>query len=636
MTRRIAVWVFTLLAAAPLLAQVEPLTDEISVAVSPEPHHYGLLSPDVAISGPQEFLVSWDVSYQRYNGSQLVDWGAAISGRKVSFEGQPVGEDLVLEPFERRTYQGSHSLAANASGRFAVLWDEIDEPSGLMLRRFSPGGSPLDTRRLDDAMASIDDYFLVSSLAMDPLGRIAAAWTEAEPETGNPSNVRMQLFDASGEPETDPLRIPRAAPSAYPALAMDGRGITILAYATDGPLAAQIEVRRFDAAGSPLGNRIVVAGGRNSSQLFPAVAANAGGRFVVAWVTLQGIFARIFDPAGRKVGPVVRVTTRDSFDDTYPDVAIDSQGNFVVAWVGATEHGRPRYIQARLFNRDGVPQGGVLQVDPSQALEHIFPWYAPAVAMTDAGTFLVTWTDFPEDNLSHVKARLFAALRDDDRCVWRHGSFLCDTARDGDLSHFEVLFGVGGDRPLLADFDGDGDDDACVRRGGLFLCDTARDGGAPELVLRFGNAFHTPLAGDLDGDGDDDPCVRRGRVFLCDTAHNGGTAEVRIPLGARTDVPVLGDVDGDGDDDPCIWQEPSETLFCDLDHDGAADFSQIVDSQAGDRPLLGDVDGDGDADFCLARGEDLFCDPDRDGVLTQETLATEPGDVLLLGNVDGV
>jgi hypothetical protein len=210
MTRRIVVWSLAFLAAVPLLAQggpspaqVAPLTGEVSVAVSPEPYHYGLHAPDVAVSGPQEFLVSWDVSYQRYNGSQLVDWGAAISGRKVSFEGQPIGEELVLEPFERRTYQGSHSLAANASGRFAVLWDEFEEPSGLYLRRFTPGGSPLDTRRLDDA-ESAGSYPGVKPLAMDPSGRMAAAWTTPEaPGISFPSDVWVQIFDASGEPETD-------------------------------------------------------------------------------------------------------------------------------------------------------------------------------------------------------------------------------------------------------------------------------------------------------------------------------------------------------------------------------------------------------------------------------------------------
>jgi hypothetical protein len=634
MTRRFLACSLTLLASSPLWAQpsaqVVPLTGEINIAVGKTTSHH-LAAPDVAVLGQREFLVTWDLGYQRYSGSQLVDWGSAISGRKITLQGQPAGEELILEPFERRSYQGFHRLAADAAGRFAVLWQERDT-SDLLLRLFAPDGSRLETTRLEPDPGFVE-YPYLHAVAMDPSGRISASWTRSEERHQPPSELWLQLFDATAEPVREAFQVRSPGIAGQPSLAM-AKGNTILVYYAPAGNSATLAVQRFHAAGRPLGRPVPVVGG-TSIQRNPAVAATAEGRFVVVWADTQGIGARLFDAAGRKVGPVIRVTTTRFAD--FPDVALDALGNFVVIWQSGPSSDGPFVLGARLFNRDGVPQGGEAVVDPEFPSQY-FPQVPPSVALSDAGTFLVAWGSdsvlSPEAFHPGIQGRTYAVQRDDDRCVFRDGTFLCDTARDGDLTHLRLLFGESGDRPLLADFDGDGDDDFCVHRGNSFLCDTAGEGTI--VVLRFGNAAHTPLAGDLDGDGDDDPCVRRGRSFACDLFHNGGAPEYRRPLGRGSDDPALGDVDGDGDDDPCVWRPSTGTFLCDANHNGEPDLFHAVDAQPGDHPLLGDVDGDGDDDFCFARDEELLCDLDRDGVLTEETLATEPGDVLVLGNVDGV
>lgn len=634
MTRRFLVCSLALLAASSLSAQppqVVPLTGEINIAVGETTSHR-LAAPDVAVLGQREFLVSWDLQYQRYSGSQLVDWGSAISGRKVSLQGQPAGEELVLEPFERRSYQGFHRLAADAAGRFAVLWQELDA-SDLLLRLFAPDGSPLETTRLEPDPGFVE-YPYLHAVAMDPSGRISASWTRSEERHQPPSELWLQIFNATAEPVREPFQVRVSGIAGQPSLAM-AKGNTILVYYAPAGNSATLAVQRFNTAGRPFGRPVPVVGGTNI-QRSPAVAANAAGRFVVVWADTQGIGARLFDAAGRKVGPVIRIT--ETLFADFPDVALDALGNFVVIWQSAPSSDGPFVLGARLFNREGVPQGSEVVVDPEFPSQY-FPGIPPSVALSDAGTFLATWgadaVTTPEEFLGGIQGRTFAVQRDDDRCVFRAGTFFCDTARDGDLTHQQLPFGEPGDRAFLADFDGDGDDDPCVRRGNAFLCDTTGDESA-DLTLRFGNAAHTPLAGDLDGDGDDDPCVRRGRAFACDLLHNGGAPEYKRSWGLGSDAPALGDVDGDGDDDPCVWRPSTGRFLCDANHNGEPDFFHTVDAQSGDRPLLGDVDGDGDDDFCFARDEELFCDLDRDGVLTEETLATEPGDVVVLGNVDGV
>jgi hypothetical protein len=629
MTRTLAACCLTLLAPAALVAQADPppaqvvpLTDAVTVAAG-ETQSHDLVAPDIAVLGQREFLVTWDLSFHQYSGSQLVDWGSAISGRKVSLLGQPTGEDLVLDPYERHTNQGFQRLAADADGRFAILWQ--DTPGGFLLRRFAPDGALLGDTRLSPPLDG--DYQPMASLSMDPSGRFAVGWRWHY-------GLWVELFDSTAASVAGAFEVPLPDQIIGRPVVATSRGTTLAIAEIYLGSSTYLALQRIGADGRPRGPQTPVVG-RNSIQYQPAVAANAEGRFVAAWVDPRGIGARLFDASGNRLGPVIRVTDRPRA--RVPEVAVDPQGNFLVAWtIPATRSGSTSEIRARLFNRDGVPQGGEAILVPES--EELSNTEIPvSVAMTGGGTFLAAWSAYipdPEEfSIPAIRSRLFALLRDDDRCVWRDGTFLCDTAYDGNLTHQELRFGASGDRPLLADFDGDGLDNPCVRRGTAFRC--ARPGRS-DLVLRFGRSTHTPLAGDLDGDGDDDPCVRRGRSFLCDTGHDGGAPEVDIPLGTASDEPDLGDVDGDGDDDPCIWSARAEAFLCDVTHDGTPILVYPADAQPGDRPLLGDLDGDGRADFCFARGETLLCDLDRDGLLTEEELATEAGDVVVLGNVDGM
>ena len=623
------------LASIPLHAQLgtgqsRPLTDETTIALGESGSH-DLAGPGVAALGQREFLVTWDLSYQQYSGSQLVDWGSAISGRKVSLLGQPTGDELVLEPFEQKSVQSFHNLAADAAGRFVTFWFELDTRD-LLLRLFDPDGNPLETTRLTPDPGAVE-YPDRQAVAMDPAGTISAAWARKHDVNQPPNELWMQLFDKDAEPTGDSFETQTPSPSP-PALAMARGGSILVDHFRVGD-EILLAVQRFDARGRPVGRKVPVADG-STARLGPAIAANPEGRFVVTWLDNFGIGARLFDAAGKRVGPVIRVE-RATFVNV-PGVAMDAHGNFVVIWQIETGSNGESQLRTRFYNRDGVPQGGSTVVAPHY-LHYFYNGAPPGVAFSEVGTFLAGWVEnalelIDNQYLAGIRVRTYAVPRDDDRCAWRAGILRCDTARDGAL-HQELPFGVAaGDRLLLADFDGDGVDNPCVRRANTFRCTRP---GLPDLVLRFGRSAHFPLAGDLDGDGDDDPCVRSGRAFLCDTAHDAGAPEVVIPLGIGADEPLLGDIDGDGDDDPCVWRRSAATFLCDADHDGTPDLAHtLAEARTGDRPLLGDLDGDGPADFCLGRSENLLCDLDRDGVLTQEVFATHPGDLVLLGNVDGV
>jgi hypothetical protein len=468
MQRSAIAFTLALLASVPLCAQqpaqVEPLSETVVLATGETADHY-LLNPDVAVLRQREFLVTWDVNYQRYSGSQLIDWGGAISGRKVNLQGQPVGEELALEPFERRGTQGYHRMAADASGRFGVVWQELKSndliDTQLLLRRFAPDGTELETSELEPS-PGIFDGETRPALAMDRSGRFAAAWTRLL-TPGTPTDLYLQIFDAGATPKGSAHLAERRSP----AVAMSN-GLTILIDQDE----RTTYIQRFNAAGRRLG-RAIAAPGIGAE---PAIAANAEGRFVLVSRGPRGIVARIYNRQGKRISPLLRVSTATPYGDGAPDVALDAQGNFVVVWQHSKGLDELSEVRARLFNRDGVPQGGELIVEPNFSNQY-YAVFGPAVGMTASGTFLIAWPQnvSADDGRPQILARLYAPLRNDDRGVRRAGALFDDTVPPRAPNLPPAVHGPSGDQRLAGDLDGDGRDDFCILRDGDLFCDMDRN-----------------------------------------------------------------------------------------------------------------------------------------------------------------
>ncbi|HZF10305.1 MAG TPA: VCBS repeat-containing protein [Thermoanaerobaculia bacterium] len=599
-------------------------------------------APDVTAGAVGEFVVAWSADYTIYGGSQPIGFMGGIHGRKVGLHAQPLGPGLDIVPFGNALDVENPRIAGNRAGRFVVAWELTDANFTsnrsrffLRTRPFGADAKPLggEVKLYSSAVGNAGQMLLPApyeAVGMDPTGRSIVTWLQPLPLAGNPEEgfgtLQAQLFDATGKAASGRFAVTgRQQAEAAPAAAMDGRGNALVVYETHTGIA----LRRYDPRGRPLGGEVEVVGsggGRN-----PRVAASAEGRFLVVWSDLEKILGQPFDPAGQPVGSVQQLSESAAVS-RFPALAMDSRGNFAVAWEGLDSVGFPVHF-ARLFSREGVPQSADLAVSeqPLGDFGGLDYASAPSVALGENSTFLVTWR-ITQEGTFETLARSFRALSNRDRCVYRGSTFLCGAA-GGSLTPL-VQLGNGtaaGDRPFLADLDGDGADDPCVRHAGTYLCALSGSGYAV-ATIPFGAAAHVPLLGDVDGDGIADPCVRRGRFFLCDTAHDGGGAELKVAFGLASDLPLLGDVDGDGKADLCVFRDGQ--LFCDTHRDGTTGLVLAENVQPGDVPLLGDADGDGRADFCVVRGTQLLCDLDRSGVLTAQPLTIQPGDVVLLGKVD--
>ncbi len=181
-------------------------------------------------------------------------------------------------------------------------------------------------------------------------------------------------------------------------LADDGFVVAWNSYGQDGS-ASGIYAQRYDAAGLVAGGEFRVNAYTNSYQSDPAVAALAGGGFVVAWNSyLQdgssfGIYAQRYDAAGRATGGEFLVNSYTSSDQYLPAITALNGGGFVITWQSYGQEGSGGGIYGQRYDATGHAAGGEFHVDSYSQFDQI----NPAVAALADGGFIVTWQSYNQD-----------------------------------------------------------------------------------------------------------------------------------------------------------------------------------------------------------------------------------------------
>ena len=305
----------------------------------------------------------------------------------------------------------------------------------------------LEPRRL---LAAAGPEFLLNSpgdaqpaypaVAVDGAGGYVGAGQWAAPD-GDGLDVFVRRYDAAGAPLGDAFRANThtAGPQARASVAATPAGFAVVwqdIFQADTGL--DIACRLFDPTGAPRGPEFVVNDVTIERQNTPAIGMAPDGSFVVTWVNAVGgrltVFARRFAPDGTPLGGQFPVDQEDTVQ-TGPAVAVDAGGGFVVAWDSGVDG--QFQVTARRFDANGVPLGPSIPVTTTAGTNV----HEPTVAVEAGGGFVVAWgtTDADSPTGADVRARRFTAdgapLGD---------PFFVNTTLDGDQTWASVSAHAGG------------------------------------------------------------------------------------------------------------------------------------------------------------------------------------------------
>ncbi|MEP6703831.1 MAG: VCBS repeat-containing protein, partial [Acidobacteriota bacterium] len=146
-----------------------------------------------------------------------------------------------------------------------------------------------------------------------------------------------------------------------------------------------------------------------------------------------------------------------------------------------------------------------------------------------------------------------------------------------------VQFGIAGDQPTVADYDGDGRADIGIFRPAVSGAEWwISRSTAGLLAMQFGSPTDKAVQGDYTGDGKADVAVWRPSTGQWFIVRSEDSSFYGFPFGTNGDVPSPGDYDGDGKFDPTVFRPSSSTWFIARTTAG----TQILQFGAtGDRPL---------------------------------------------------
>lgn len=327
----------------------------------------------------------------------------------------PLGEVLSINPSapgDQRLFAQSRAsaVACDEAGNFVAVWSELDSQTGtydVYARRYAADGEPAGDAQLVNPYTNSVQKF--AAVAIDDDGDFVVTWSSLN-QDGSGYGVYARRYDAAGTPQDNGFRVNThtSGNQNFSDVAMDDDGDFVVVWTSadqDGD-ATGVFAQRYSADGSAAGDEFRVNATVVGNQRHPVVAMNGDGDFVVAWTSQDqdgsggGIYMRRFAADGSQLGGEARVNTTHEGNQQFPAIAAEDGGRFVMAWQSFDTASASWSVFAQAYDADARRWEGEINVGQGRNA---------SVAMAESGDYVVAWQTFdanqatpPEIRVQHV------------------------------------------------------------------------------------------------------------------------------------------------------------------------------------------------------------------------------------------
>ncbi len=314
----------------------------------------------------------------------------------------PAGSEFQVNTYTTNN-QWRVAAATSAMGDFVITWSSTNQDGS---------SNGVFAQRYDSAGSSIGGEFQVNAttggsqsdpdVAMDAEGGFVVVWG-----TGDIIGQRFSRLDTKigGEFTVNSTTL---GSQIQPEIAMNHAGEFVVAWNSDGQDGSSWGIfgRRFTAGGGPVGGEFQANTTTASYQIYPNVAIDDDGAFLVVWnSTYSETYGQLFTSGAAKTGGELQVNTYTTSSQRNTDAAYDLSGEFVVVWRSYGQDGAGDGVFGQRFSSTGSKIGGEFQANAYTTGNQSIA----ALGRSADGDTMVIWTHSEAVNTSDVRGRLLTA-----------------------------------------------------------------------------------------------------------------------------------------------------------------------------------------------------------------------------------
>lgn len=383
------------------ITNVEAQIDFVGQEVQVNTHTIdGQRFPHVAMSDNGEYVVTWASEGQDGDG-------LGIFMQRYHADGSAAGSEMQVNASTSHD-QTSPSVAMDSSSNFVITWCSrgsfSDGTFGTFAQRYDTDGMPVGGEIL--LSTSTAGSLMGSDVAMHADGSFVATWQNND-QDGDEGGVFARRVAADGTLLGDEFQVNDSTSGSQerPSIAMDAQGnFVIVWHSTDltGDDRA-IVAKQFAADGTPIGSEFKVNASTTGYQIFPSVAMDDSGNFIVSWTgsgldpEVGGILAQRFLPDATPNGSEFQVSTNPPSTVSFSEIAMHPNGAFIVTWDGPNMDGDFREIHVQGYGADATKVGDEIWVNTYTTDAQ----WVPSIAMNADSSIIIAWEGDTQDGDSH-------------------------------------------------------------------------------------------------------------------------------------------------------------------------------------------------------------------------------------------